>query len=310
MRMPSSGRSRSKRSRMRRSTGISRSAHSMRRTPSAARPRSVTSWAGSAKPPWQWAGVMTLGSPCGRRGGGTAPKARPRRPEPMDQPLFEANVFLVAQAAIRLQRGRIVRADVEDDLVAEAQQFCRDGAGRGGGEAAAAVVGVREHVADDRQAPQRADDVRAGRCDEAAADPDAVVDAVVDRRRGQPRGEAQLVEAIELADLHRQQARDLARVGPEVRLVDPHPDHRRAGVHAVLRRDRRQLLRQRGDVRGARPDQVAQHPLDAVVVAHHEQRLRREAGVFEDDRGQLVAGPRRAPARPARTRGPRESHSA
>ena len=60
MRRPSSGRSRSKRSRIRRRTGISRSAHSIRRTPSAARPRSVTSWAGEVL-----AVVIEGRSPCG-----------------------------------------------------------------------------------------------------------------------------------------------------------------------------------------------------------------------------------------------------
>jgi len=133
---------------------------------------------------------------------------------------------------------------------------------------------VGQDIADDRETRSGADDVRARGRHELAVDAQAVVDAIGDGRRGQPRGEAELVEPVELADLDGEQARDLARVGPEMGLVDPHADHRRPRVHPVEHTDRRQLLGPGGDVRGTRPDQVAQDPLDALVVAHHEQRLR------------------------------------
>ena len=103
------------------------------------------------------------------------------------------------------------------------------------GEAAAAEVGVGQDVADDREPGARADHVGAGGGDQAAGDADAVVDAVGDRRRRQPRREAELVQPVELADVDRQQPLDRGRVRPEVRAVDPHPDHLRPGVDAVVR---------------------------------------------------------------------------
>ena len=69
----------------------------------------------------------------------------------MGEPLLEADVLGVAEAAIGLERRRVVGADVEDDLVAGPQQLGGDGAGDGGRVAAAAVVGVGQDVADDRE---------------------------------------------------------------------------------------------------------------------------------------------------------------
>src|SRR5688572_27479078 len=65
MRMPSSGRSRSKRSRIAESTGICRSAHSTRVTPAGARPRSLTSWLGAVVA--MAAGQSNERAPKGRR---------------------------------------------------------------------------------------------------------------------------------------------------------------------------------------------------------------------------------------------------
>ncbi len=70
---------------------------------------------------------------------------------PVDEALLEADVLAVAEAAIGLERRRVVGSDVEDDLVAEPQQLRGDGAGDRRGVAAAAVVDVGQDVADDRQ---------------------------------------------------------------------------------------------------------------------------------------------------------------
>ena len=184
-----------------------------------------------------------------RRSG--AVEIRPWRPEPVDESLLETDVLDVAEPPIGLERRRVVGADVERDLVAGPQQLGRHGAGDGGRVAAATIVDVGQDVADDGQPRLRADDVRPRRGDEPAADADAVVDALGDRRRRQPRREPELVEPVELADLDRQEPPDVRRVRPESGPVDPHPDHRRPGIDAVLRLDGRQGLGQRGDVRGA-----------------------------------------------------------
>ena len=168
----------------------------------------------------------------------------------------------IAEPSIGVDGGRIVRPDVEDDLVARPQQVGGDGAGHGRREAATAIVDVGQDVADDGQPGASADDVGPGRGDELAVDAHPVVDAIGDGARRQPRGEAQLVQAVELADLDRQQPLHGGRVRPEARAVDPHPDHLRPGVDPVVRLDRGQHVRARGDVGGPRPDDVAQDGLD------------------------------------------------
>ena len=122
-------------------------------------------------------------------------------------------------------------------------------------------------------------------------------------------GEAELVEPVELADLDRQQPLDGRRVRAEVAPVDPHPDHLRPGVDPVLRLDRRQHVGQRRDVRGARPDDVAQDRGDAVRAAHHEQRLRRRAAVLEHRPRRARRPRRRRPSGSAGTRAPRGRRS-
>ena len=70
----------------------------------------------------------------------------------MDEPLLEAHVLGVAQAAVGLEGRRVVGADVEHDLVARPQQLGGHGAGDRGRVAAAAVIDVGQDVADDREA--------------------------------------------------------------------------------------------------------------------------------------------------------------
>src|SRR3954452_19295253 len=73
----------------------------------------------------------------------------PRRAEAVGEPLLEPDMLDVAEATVRLERRRVVRADVEDDLVARPKQIRRHGAGDGGGEAPASIVDVRQDVPDD-----------------------------------------------------------------------------------------------------------------------------------------------------------------
>ena len=171
------------------------------------------------------------------------------------------------------------------------------------------MVGVGQHVADDGEPRLARDDVGAGRGHEPAVDADAVVHALGDRGRRQPGREAQLVQAVELADLDRQQPLDLRRRRLERGPVDPHPDHRRPGLDPVVLRDGRQRLGVRGEVRGPRPDDVAQDRGDPVRVAHHEHRLGREAAVLHADRDDLAALASRPPTWSAGTRAPRGRRS-
>src|SRR4051794_25927809 len=154
IRIPSSGRSRSNRSRIRRRTGISRSAHSIRRMPSDARPRSVRSWAGSPAVPAVATGIVSVivvsmlpaveqtTERCGQVG--------PRRAESMGEALLEPDVLDKSEPAVGLECGRVVRANIQDDLVAGPEELLGHGAGHGGREAAAAIVDVGQDVADDR----------------------------------------------------------------------------------------------------------------------------------------------------------------
>src|SRR5207342_1943912 len=73
----------------------------------------------------------------------------PGRAEAVGEPLLEADVLGVAQAAIRLEGGWIIGADVEHDLVAGPQQLRGDGARDGGRVAPATIVDVGQDVADD-----------------------------------------------------------------------------------------------------------------------------------------------------------------
>ena len=210
MRTPRSGCSRSNRSRMSRRTGISRSAQ--------------------VDPADAFGGAADVGHVVGRRRsrrrcevvGGRSPRGRraaerggevgARRAQAPDEPLLEPDVLGVAETAIGRERRRVVAPDVEHDLVARAQELRGHGAGHGLGVAAAAEVDVGEHVAHDRQPRIAADDVGAGRGDELAAGMDPVVDAVGDRRRRQPRCEAELVQPVEVADVRREQPLDLGRI--------------------------------------------------------------------------------------------------
>ena len=89
-------------------------------------------------------------------------EVRPRRAEAMDEALLEADVFRVAEATIGVERGRVVGADVEHDLVACPQQLGGHRAGDRGGEASTTIVDMGQDVADDRQPGRRADDVGPG----------------------------------------------------------------------------------------------------------------------------------------------------
>ena len=81
---------------------------------------------------------------------------------------------------------------------------------------------------------------------------------------GQPRGEPELVQPVQLADVHREQALDGGRIRPKVRAIDPHPDHLRARIDPVLALDGGQHVDPRSDVRRAWLDDVAQDRPDAV----------------------------------------------
>ena len=155
-------------------------------------------------------------------------------PEAMDEAFLEADVLGEPEAAVGVEGRRVVRPDVEHDLVARAQQLGGHRAGHGRREPASTIVDVGQDVADDRQPRRRADDVGPGRGDQRAVDADAVVDALGDAPRRQPRREPELVEPVEIADVDRQDPLDGRRVRAEVRPVDPHPDHRRTRVHAVV----------------------------------------------------------------------------
>src|SRR6185436_11709209 len=203
----------------------------------------------------------------------------------------------IAEAAIRLERRWIVRADVEHDLIAGAQQLGGDGPRHGGRVAATTIVDMRQDVADDGDPCLSADDVRTRCGHEAATDADPEIDPVTDRRRRQPRGESQLVQAVELTDVDGEQPPDVGRIRPEPRPVDPHPDHLRPRVQAVRGLDGLDRVGQDRDVRGAGPDDVAEDRLDPVGAAHDEQRLRGQPGVLESDGDEAIPVERPAPAR-------------
>ena len=170
--------------------------------------------------------------------------------------------------------------------------------GHGRREAAPTIVEMGQDVADDGESRGGADHVGARGGHELAVDTHPEVHAVGDRARWQPRREAELVQAVELADLDREQPLDRGRIGPEARAVDPHPDHLRARVHAVVGLDGGEHRRSRGDVRGARTDDVPEHRADPVGATHHEQGLRRRAGVLHPDRDELIVVVCGAPAGP------------
>ena len=135
MRRPSSGRSRSKRSRIRREHG-----HLALGPFDPADALGGEAEVGDVVGRQAWCAVIGGRSPCGRTGGAAAPRSGPRRAEPMDQPLLEASVLGEAEAPVGVDRRRVVGADVEHDLVARPQQLGGHGAGDGGREAATAVV--------------------------------------------------------------------------------------------------------------------------------------------------------------------------
>ena len=64
----------------------------------------------------------------------------------MDEALLEADVFRVPEAAVGIEGGRVVGADVEHDLVAHPQQLGGHGTSDGGREAASTVVDVGQDV--------------------------------------------------------------------------------------------------------------------------------------------------------------------
>src|SRR5712671_6510045 len=109
--MPASGRSTANRSRIDRRTGISRSAHSIRRTPSAARPRSITSWAGgiaaapSLAAPDGGAAVSVMSVlPASEDAPDRSRDVRPWRAEAMGEALLEPDVLGKAEAPVGLER--------------------------------------------------------------------------------------------------------------------------------------------------------------------------------------------------------------
>ena len=69
----------------------------------------------------------------------------------MGEALLEPDVLGVAEPPVGLERGRVVGADVEDDLVAGPEQLGGDGAGDGGRVAATTIVDMGQDVADDGQ---------------------------------------------------------------------------------------------------------------------------------------------------------------
>ena len=81
-------------------------------------------------------GLLGGGQEAAKRAG----QAGPRRPESVGEPLLEADVLLVAEPAIRLQRRRIIGPDVQDDFIARPEQIGGDRAGRGRREPAAAEL--------------------------------------------------------------------------------------------------------------------------------------------------------------------------
>src|SRR4051794_1816568 len=104
--------------------------------------------------------------------------AIPRPSATMRKALLEAVVFLVADRSIGTQRRRVVRAHIEHDVVARAQELLGDGARRGLRVAATAEVVMSHDIADGSHAGLTADDVRACRRHEPATAADAVVHAV------------------------------------------------------------------------------------------------------------------------------------
>jgi hypothetical protein len=130
---------------------------------------------------------------------------------------------------------------------------------------------------------------------EPAADPDAEVHAVGDRRRRQPRREPELVEPVQLADVDREEPRTSAGYGRKlarsthIRTICG-PGSSGSGLDGLDR------LRQHGDVRRSWSDDVAEDGLDAVGAAHDEQRLGGQPGVLEGQRDEPVAVEGAAPA--------------
>ena len=84
---------------------------------------------------------------------------------------------------------------------------------------------------------------------------------------GQPRGEPELVQPVQLADVHREQALDGGGIRPEMHAIDPHPHHLRTRIDPVLRLDGRQHVDPRSDVRRTWLDDVAQDRPDAVSAS-------------------------------------------
>src|SRR4051812_31925196 len=102
----------------------------------------------------------------------------------MSESFFESDVLCVPQPTIGLEGGGIVGADVQDDLIARAEELGGHRAGHRGREATTAVVSVGKDIADDGNSCLGTDDVRAGRGDQPAIDAVAVIDAIYDRRGG------------------------------------------------------------------------------------------------------------------------------
>src|SRR6476469_8375964 len=100
------------------------------------------------------------------------------RAQAMDEPFLEADVFLVSETAVRVERGWIVGADVEHDLVACPQQLRGHRAGDGGGETTSTIVDMGQDVADDRQPRPRDDHLGPRGSDQLAVDAQAVGDPV------------------------------------------------------------------------------------------------------------------------------------
>ena len=81
----------------------------------------------------------------------------------MDEALLEPDVLDVAEPAVGLSAGGLSERTLSTTWSHDSQQLGRHGAGHGRRVAAAAVIDVRQDVADDREPRLAADDVRAGR---------------------------------------------------------------------------------------------------------------------------------------------------
>src|SRR5439155_4772900 len=206
--------------------------------------------------------------------------AVPRARATVGEPFLETRVLVEAEGAIRGQGGWIVRADIEDHVVAFAQELGGHRAGRGLGVAAALVRRHGHDVADDAHAPLAADRVRARGGDQPSTHTQAVIDALGDGLGREPCSETEVVHPVQLADARGGEALDRAGIRPEAVSVDRQAHHRRTRFDAVQERDCGEEIGQRADVRAPGPDDVAQERLDPVRIPGDVDRLRGGAALL------------------------------